>query len=74
MSEMLELAALESFASLIILKDVKEKILLMKAHIENLSREIETIKQPNGNLRTKKTSNIWNFKIQIKGLIAEWIW
>ena len=51
---MLELAALKSFARLIILKDVKEKILLMNAHIENLSRETETIKQPNGNLRTKK--------------------
>ena len=71
---MLELAALKSFARLIILKDGKEKILLMNAHIENLSREIETIKQPSGNLRTKITRNIWNFKIQIKGLIAEWIW
>ena len=71
---MLELAALKSFARLIILKDVKEKILLMNAHTENLNREIETIKQPGGNLRTKITRNIWNFKIQIKGLIAEWIW
>ena len=31
---MLELAALKSFASLIILEDVKEKILLMNAHLE----------------------------------------
>ena len=54
MSEMLELAALKSFANMIILKDVKENILLMNVHIENLSREIETIKQPNGSLRTKK--------------------
>lgn len=58
MSEMLELAALKSFASKIILKDVKEKIPLMNEHIENLSRKTETIKQPNGNLRTKKTHNI----------------
>lgn len=54
MSEMLELAALKSFANMIILKDVKENILLMNVHIENLSREIETIKQPNESLRTKK--------------------
>lgn len=54
MSEMLELAALKSFANMIILKDVKENILLMNVYIENLSREIETIKQPNGSLRTKK--------------------
>lgn len=45
MNEMLELAALKSSASIIILKDVKEKILLMNAHIENLTRETETIRQ-----------------------------
>ena len=54
MSEMLELAALKSFANMIILKDEKENILLMNEHIENLSRETETMKQPNGSLRTKK--------------------
>ena len=51
---MLELAALKSFANMIILKDEKENILLMNEHIENLSRETETMKQPNGSLRTKK--------------------
>ena len=34
MSEMLELAALKSFANMIILKDVKETILLMNVHLE----------------------------------------
>ena len=53
---MLELAALKSFARLIILKDVKEKILLMNAHIENLSRETEDIEK-NRNVRTKKYNN-----------------
>ena len=54
---MLELAALKSFANMIILKDEKENILLMNEHIENLSRETETMKQPNGSLRTKKKTH-----------------
>ena len=57
MSEMLESAALKSFANMIILKDEKENILLMNEHIENLSRETETMKQPNGSLRTKKKTH-----------------
>lgn len=45
MNEMLDVSALKSSASTIILKDAKENILLMNTHLGNLNREIETIKQ-----------------------------
>lgn len=44
----------ENVLILNILHEIKENIFEMNEMIENFSNEIETVKEPNGNLRTEK--------------------